>query len=376
MNRPAIAAAIAGWAGMVVGLGLARFAYTPLLPELIAQGWFSPGGAAAQGAVNLAGYLGGAALAWPIAQRVAPRAVLRGAMLLAALALAACAAQPPPAAFALARALAGAAGGVIMVLGPPSVIGAVAPNLRGRVGGIVFAGVGSGIAGSALAVPVLLALGLARTWLVLGLAALLLALLAWRRWPPASPAAAPSASKAPGLARLIAGYAVNGTAIAPHMLMLSDFIARGLGAGVATGALAFAIYGLGAILGPLAGGIAADRFGFRRTLPAALALQAAAIATPALWPTLPAAVLSGLVVGAFTPGIPPLVLGRAVELAGPDAARRAWPRATIGYGVFQAAGGLAVAGGFAATGLYWPLFAGGALAALTSLWLARGARGT
>lgn len=374
-SRATIAAGVAGWAGMVVGLGLARFAYTPLLPALISAGWFSPGGAAAQGAANLAGYLGGAALAWPLARRLPLRPVLRGAMLLAALSLAACAAHPPPLAFALARALAGAAGGIIMVLGPPSVIAAVPAALRGRVGGVVFAGVGSGIAGSALAVPPLLAHGLAVTWIALGMAALLLALLAWPLWPPAPPTTPAPAQRAPGLARLVAGYAVNGAAIAPHMLMLADFIARGLGAGISAGALGFAVYGMGAIAGPLLGGLAADRFGFRRTLPAALAIQAVAIAAPALFPSLPVAVASGLVVGAFTPGIPPLVLGRAVELAGPEAARRAWPGATIGYGIFQAGGAWAVAGAFTLTGLYWPLFAGGALAALTSLWLARAPRG-
>ena len=62
-SRPSLLhPAFAGWAALFSGLGLARFAFTPLLPAMIEAGWFSPGGGAAQGAANLAGYLLGAAL--------------------------------------------------------------------------------------------------------------------------------------------------------------------------------------------------------------------------------------------------------------------------------------------------------------------------
>ena len=44
----------------LVGIGLARFAYTPLIPALISAGWFSPSQAAYLGAANFAGYLAGA----------------------------------------------------------------------------------------------------------------------------------------------------------------------------------------------------------------------------------------------------------------------------------------------------------------------------
>ena len=56
-------ALLAGLAASLVGVGLARFAYTPLIPALIAVGWFSPADAAYLGAANLIGYLAGALLA-------------------------------------------------------------------------------------------------------------------------------------------------------------------------------------------------------------------------------------------------------------------------------------------------------------------------
>ena len=39
----------------LLGVGLGRFAYTPLIPALIAAHWFTPGAAAYLGAANLVG---------------------------------------------------------------------------------------------------------------------------------------------------------------------------------------------------------------------------------------------------------------------------------------------------------------------------------
>ena len=69
-------ATFAGLAGSFVGIGLARFAYTPLIPALIAAGWFSPALAGYLGAANLGGHLVGAFAARPVATRVAPRLAL------------------------------------------------------------------------------------------------------------------------------------------------------------------------------------------------------------------------------------------------------------------------------------------------------------
>ncbi len=55
--------AVAGLCASLVGLGLARFAYTPLIPALIAAKWFSPADVVYLGAANLAGYLAGALVA-------------------------------------------------------------------------------------------------------------------------------------------------------------------------------------------------------------------------------------------------------------------------------------------------------------------------
>lgn len=66
---------LSGLCATLVGIGLARFAYTPLIPAIIQAGWFTPSRAAYLGAANLAGYLAGAILARPMLNETALRAV-------------------------------------------------------------------------------------------------------------------------------------------------------------------------------------------------------------------------------------------------------------------------------------------------------------
>jgi MFS family permease len=173
----------------LLGIGLSRFAYTPLLPELVASHWFSASDAAYLGAANLAGYLAGALLARPLAARLTPVGAMRAMMALAAASFFACAFPVSFLWFFGWRVLSGVSGGVLMVLVAPTILPHIPESRRGLAGGIIFAGVGAGIALSGTLVPLLLQAGLVRTWLGLGVLAVALAALAWGGWPPAEPVA-------------------------------------------------------------------------------------------------------------------------------------------------------------------------------------------
>ncbi|WP_329360977.1 YbfB/YjiJ family MFS transporter [Streptomyces sp. NBC_01483] len=67
----------AGASATFVGIGLARFVHTPLLPELISNHWFSETAGAYLGAANLAGYLIGALAARRVARRLGDPWALR-----------------------------------------------------------------------------------------------------------------------------------------------------------------------------------------------------------------------------------------------------------------------------------------------------------
>jgi predicted MFS family arabinose efflux permease len=339
-------ATLSGLCASLIGIGLARFAYTPLLPAIIGAGWFGAASAAYLGAANLAGYLAGALLAGPAAARVQARTVLRGAMLVASLTFFACAWPAGFAWFFAWRFVSGVAGGAAMVLAAPTILPYVAPSRRGLVSGAIFMGVGLGIAASGTLVPLLLRQGLQRTWLGLGVAALALTLVGWNGWPEtgrvsaASPRSRAGRDEARQLRVLYAGYGLNAFGLVPHMVFLVDYVARGLGQGLEAGAEYWVLFGLGAVVGPLVTGHVADRIGFRPALRLVYLIEAAAVALPALNAGSVVLAASSLVVGASTPGVVPLALGRTHEVLRhhPAAQKQAWSAATTSFAVMQAAG--------------------------------------
>lgn len=150
------------WAGLcasLVGIGLARFAYTPLVPALIEAHWFASSAVVYLGAANLAGYLVGALAGRRLARRWSSALVLRGMMVLVSLAFLACAWPLSVAWFFAWRLLSGVAGGVIMVLAASAILPHVAATRRGLASGAIFLGIGLGIAGAASLVPWLLGKG-------------------------------------------------------------------------------------------------------------------------------------------------------------------------------------------------------------------------
>ena len=372
----------AGLCASLVGIGLARFAYTPLLPVLVTEGWFPASQAAYLGAANLAGYLGGALCARPLARwSGAPRA-LRGMMALVTVAFFACALPVSFTWFFLWRFGAGVAGGALMVLAAPTVLPHVPPARRGLAGGAIFTGVGLGIMASGTVVPLLLRVGLVETWCGLGVLSALLTTIAWGGWPTdgqmsATPTVAPRRAPPAGALRaLYVEYALNATGLVPHMVFLVDFVARGLGQGIHAGARYWVLFGLGAVVGPVLAGVLADRIGFGPALRLALVGQAAAVALPVVTAAPLWLALSSLVVGAAVPGIVPLVLGRVHELVPDDAEgqRAAWSVTTMAFALGQAAGAYGLSFLFARGGHYTTLFAVGAAALTLGLVIDLGAR--
>lgn len=350
-------AIIAGLCASLVGIGLARFAYTPLIPSLIEAHWFAATDVMYLGAANLVGYLAGALSGRPLARRLSAPWTLRLMMVFASLAFLACAFPLSVAWFFAWRFVSGLAGGAIMVLAATNVLPFIPGARKGLASGAIFLGLGLGIAASGTLVPLLLNLGLQQTWIGLGVLSAVLTAVSWAGWP-SLPAATPMVAqgaegKAPVAIKLLyAQYALMAVALVPMMVFLVDYVARGLQWGAHWGAMVWVVYGIGAILGPMVYGALADRIGFATTSRVVLAVQALAIALLALNHSAASLVVAVLVIGSFPPGIVPVNLGRIQHLLPGDlsAQNHAWSRATTAFALFQALAGYAYSYLYAASG--------------------------
>lgn len=354
-------AIFAGLCASLVGIGLARFGYTPLIPPLIESQWFAAQDVVYLGAANLVGYLVGALVGRPLAARWTSRTTLRVMMMLASFAFFACAFPLSISWFFAWRLLSGVAGGIIMVLVASTVLPHVPVNRRGMASGAIFLGVGVGIAASGTLVPMLLGIGLRETWLGLGALALLLSAASWFCWPQApvvhgapvgAQPPAPLAGARLDLNVLYVQYALMAVGLVPMMVFVVDYVARGLGWGTHTAALFWIAYGVGAIAGPVVYGMLTDRIGPTRTGQLALLLQAGVIALMMFSTDHILLMVATVVIGSFPPGIVPIVLGRVHQILPGDAHAQSavWSRATTVFALFQALAGYGYSYLFARSG--------------------------
>lgn len=357
MDAPAfLRPALAGAAATLSGIGLARFAFVPLFPLMVAAGWVNPAGAGLIGAANLAGYLVGALSGRVLGRRLGTARTLDLGMGLAALSFAACAWNGGTLHFVFWRGLAGVAGGLLMALAGPAVQWAVAPSRRGQAGGIVVAGVGTGAILAALLVPITIPYGLSASWL--GLSGLVVVLWACvhRLWPDAALSPVSVADEAPleGVPVLMVAYGLSGAGMVAHMVYLSDLAVHGRGLSPGLGAGIWLLFGIGAVLGTLGSGRVADRLGGARTLTLWLALQVVAVgaALPAWTASL---VLSGFLGGFAGVGVSAVGLARSREVGG-GRVSLIWSAATASYAVAQAATAFLLAAIFARSTSHAALF--------------------
>ncbi len=368
-----------GFCASLVGLGLARFAYTPLLPALVSAGWFDTGAAAYLGAANLAGYLCGALLGGVGPRYVAARWLLRGAMVLVTVSLLACAWPLGFAWFFAWRLLSGIAGSITMVLAAPTILPHIPRRRHGLVGGAIFVGVGAGITLSGTLVPLLLEKGLTQTWLGLALLSAIATTVGWGGWPSAPalqhsiPRNRPHDWPIWPLRVVYAIYALNAFAFVAHMIFLVAFVARGLGQGLDAGTHYWVLYGLGSIAGPVLTGRLADRIGFRDTVSLIIVVEILATGVLVLNTSDGVLAASSLAAGACTIGLVPVTLGRTRELLqhDPSAQMGAWRTATVSFAILQATGAYLMSFLLQRTGDYQLLYALAAGTLLVALLLDR-----
>jgi predicted MFS family arabinose efflux permease len=369
----------AGICALVIGMGVGRFAYTPLLPALQQAAGMGSHAAGILASINYIGYLIGALGAAALPRHWSRLVLFRGALLVSIGATILMALAPDPRLWALSRLIAGIASAAVLILSSEIVVRVLRRHGRPALVGVHFAGVGLGIALTGI-VAALLGdrLGWAGGWIVLAALSLVLAPLCWR-WliPPADEGVAAAGSAPASETSWLpvvslafayfcegAGYIVTGTflvAIVKMMPALADvapwfWVAVGL-AGAPS-----------AILWSRIGA----RIGLLPALVLAHLVQAVGIVAP-VWSDAPAVVLlAAILFGATVVGITAMVVAYAGRIGGANAGRMIG-MLTVSFSVGQivgpiVAGVLAEGGG----GFDLPLVLAGATVVVGAAVLAAG----
>ncbi len=266
---------IAAMGAIFVGLGLARFAFGPLQPAMVIDGWFSGSTSSLLTAANLAGYLFGALAGARLARRFPAVTVIRVMMVLTALSFFACADNSLPFAWFFGwRVVSGVTGGILMALSGPTILAYVAEKRRPLIGETLLYGITVGIIFAGAIMPVLIDDSVSLAWVVLGALALLTTAATWGLWPPSPPAPPlPSGEKPPEGRLLPLQYGLVSIGVVPQMVFLVDYIARDVGLGVTDASHYLLVYGLGSLAGPVLYTFATGKIGLRTTLRAGILVQ-------------------------------------------------------------------------------------------------------
>ncbi len=372
---------LAGLFSQLLCVGVARFAYTPLLPVMQQQTWLSDADGGWLAALNYAGYMLGALTAASIGSIRLKDTLYRLTLVLALVSTAGMALTESFWAWAALRFVAGFSSSGAMLLASGLILHwLIQHGQRGELG-IHFAGVGLGMLLAALAVELMMGLALdwQAQWWGFALLAVVLLVPAWGWLPrPARPLEGGTGGQRQAqppsrtfMRLMLAAYFCAGYGYVISATFIVAIVEREpllAGAGNWT----FALVGLAAAPAVMLWDLVARWIGYLGALIAAMALQVVGIVLPALTDSLAGVLVSAVLYGGTFLGCVSLVLTMAGRLY-PQSPARLMGRMTLAYGAAQIlapalTGMLAEASGHYDTGLW---LAGGfvALGAVLLIWL-------
>ncbi len=341
---PALRLAAAGALSIGAAVGIGRFVYTPILPQMMAALTLTRGETGWIASANFAGYLLGALIATaPIFAR-APRLWLIGGLLMSAVTTGAMGITTSLPLFMALRGLGGVASAFVLVFASTLVLQRLAREGRGGLSAVHFAGVGCAIVLSALATTAMEGAGFdwRALWLMSG-GLTLLGLVAVLWLLPADDAAevkaaAPIVAQPTGrgaLSLMLAyglfgfGYVVTATFIVA--------IVKTYPAAAPVRPFVWLLVGAASIPSVAMWTAVGGRIGVRQAFAAACGVEALGVAVSVLRPTADGAVIASVLLGGTYMGITALGLVAARETE-PDNASRVLGRMTAAFGLGQMIG--------------------------------------
>lgn len=330
----------AGICALVLTVGLARFAYTPLLPVMRLDAGLTAAAGGWLATFNYLGYLAGTVLVARVGDMQLKFRFYRIGLVLAVVSTGLMGTTTDMAFWGVLRFVAGLSSTAGLLLASGLVLNWLLAHQRRPQLGMHFAGLGVGIAVSGLAAAAMAdQLASSRQWIALGTLAVVFLIPAWA-WmpPPAAISSTTGANAPPPPGRrwrwlLIAsyfcagvGFVVSATFIVAILVQTPAFASHG--------SWVWMLVGLTAIPSTFAWDRLSNRLGLIRALMLAYALQATSFVLPLLDGGLWAGAASAVLFGLTFAGIVSLTL-TVVGRHYPHNPAKAMATLTLSYGVAQ-----------------------------------------
>ncbi|MGQ7269976.1 YbfB/YjiJ family MFS transporter [Marinobacter sp. V034] len=332
----------AGVLNLILVMGIARFAYTPLLPVMQEQAGLGEAAGGWLASINYLGYLCGALIASMISDLKLKDRLYRIGLVAAVITTAGMGLTENVWLWSILRFLAGLSCAAGMLIGSGLVLSwLIRNNHRGELG-IQFSGVGLGMVLCAVAVELMSTwLDWHRQWLVLTVigAVILVPAWAWLPRPESVPVTTANRNMSdcpPGkafMALLTAAYFCAGVGFvvsSTFIVAIVDELPGLEGKGVC----AFMVMGLAAAPSAVLWDLIARRIGNLNALIAASLLQAAGILLPVIAPNILLTMLGAVLFGGTFVGIVCLVLTMAGRFY-PSQPAKFMGKMTISFGIAQ-----------------------------------------
>lgn len=355
---------LAGFFSQLLCLGVARFAYTPLLPLMQQQQLLNDASAGLLAAINYSGYMAGALLAASLTQLPLKDRLYRLGLIVAVFSTFGMALTENLYIWSFWRFMAGLSSAGSMLIASGLILHWLISHQHRAELGLHFAGLGLGIAMSALLVEAMLQLQFAwqSQWLVFTVIGLFLAVPAWCWLPKPSqsvsskeldPRNLPPSKRFSQL--MLLSYFCAGYGYVLSATFIVTIVERTPGLS-GSGNLSFMLLGIAAAPAVLLWDLVARYTGYLYAIMLALALQMIAIILPLSFASFAVVLFSAALFGATFIGVVSLVLTMAGRLY-PSKPAKLMGKMTLAYGLAQViapaiTGFIAEKSGSFAPGLY------------------------
>tara|TARA_B100000475_G_scaffold192596_1_gene166479 strand:+ start:321 stop:1457 length:1137 start_codon:yes stop_codon:yes gene_type:complete len=354
---------------------MSRYAYTPLIPALIRDGWVSVPQAGFLGGANCMGYLASCLLAIVLPRYLPIRSVIRLSLAIALIGGLMSAFDLGFRWLILARFVAGLSAAPLLVLTPSVLSSQISDRWKKLCSGIAFAGNGIFIVLISLTLPFFLEFDVQLSWLYEAAVTVVACILVW-----------PLSSRASGkplvrsevsdhlnggqrkvLLGLILAYGLGAVAVQPPTLFLTDYLHRDLGLRVSEASQVFSILGVGTAIGAGVSGLFAGLVGSRLTLfvvyVSGVISMLLVLFTSKIWALALAAGLAGV----FLMGLVAMTSQRTMEAVGHAQHPKTWGTMTLAFALGLSVGSNGMSALLQYGQTYFDLFAIGFLIAFSGL---------